>query len=177
MTIRVVKKEYLVIVFLFHVNISHYLFIHIMFYLFQLSKIQASIKSKDFKQHGDSIEEGVSYTFRDILCVSNLESEFMPLGGKVVVLGGDFRQILPVIPRGPKHDVVDASINSLRLWKYCRVLKLTKNMRLQTGSSSSDVNELKEFSNWILNVGDGNIGENNDGEAEIEILNDMLIKN
>ena len=57
MTIRVVKKDYLVIVFLFHVYISHYLFIHIMFYLFQLSKIQASIKSKDFKQHGDSIEE------------------------------------------------------------------------------------------------------------------------
>jgi len=33
-----------------------------MFFLFQLSKIQISIKSKDFKQHGDSIEEGASYT-------------------------------------------------------------------------------------------------------------------
>jgi len=117
-----------------------------MFYLFQLSKIQASIKSKDFKQHDDSIEEGASYTFRDILRVSNPGSEFMPFGGKLVVLGGDFRKILPVIPRGPRHDVVDASINSTRLWKHCRVLKLTKNMRLQTGSSSSDVNELKEFS-------------------------------
>ena len=49
-----------------------------MFYLFQLTKVQASIKSKDFKQHGDSIEEGVSYTFRDILRVSNPGSEFMP---------------------------------------------------------------------------------------------------
>ena len=87
--------------------------------------------------------EAVDKTFRDILRVSNLGSEFMPIGGKVVVLGGDFKQILPVIPRGPRHDVVDASINSSRLWKHCRVLKLTKNMRLQTGSSSSDVNELK----------------------------------
>ncbi|AET01708.2 PIF1-like helicase [Medicago truncatula] len=50
-------------------------------------------------------------------------------------------------------------------------------MRLQIGSSCSDVNELKEFSDWILNVGDGNIEDNNDGEAEIEILDDMLIKN
>ncbi|KEH41860.1 PIF1-like helicase [Medicago truncatula] len=50
-------------------------------------------------------------------------------------------------------------------------------MRLQIGSSCSDVNELKEFSDWILNVGDGNIEDNNDGEAEIEIPDDMLIKN
>jgi len=48
---------------------------------------------------------------------------------------------------------------------------------LQTGSSCSYCNELKEFSDWILNVGDGNIGENNDGEFKIEISDDMLIKN
>ena len=48
---------------------------------------------------------------------------------------------------------------------------------LQTGSSCSYVNELKEFSDWILNVGDGNIGENNDGKVEIGIPDDMLIKN
>jgi len=112
--------------------------------------------------------EAVDKTFRDILRVSNLGSEFMPIGGKVVVLGGDFKQILPVIPRGPRHDVVDASINSSCLWKHCRVLKLTKNMRLQTRSSSSDVNELKEFSDWILNVGDGNIRENNVGKLKLK---------
>jgi len=50
-------------------------------------------------------------------------------------------------------------------------------MRLQIGYSSSDVNELKEFSDWILNVGDENIRENNDEEAEIEIPDDILIKN
>jgi hypothetical protein len=32
-----------------------------------LSKIQASIKSKDFKQLGDSIEEGASYTIEKFL--------------------------------------------------------------------------------------------------------------
>jgi hypothetical protein len=121
--------------------------------------------------------EAVDKTFRDIFRVSNPRSADIPFGGKVIVLGGDFRKILPVIPRAPRHDVVDANINSSRLWKHCRVLKLTKNMRLQTGSSCSDVNELKEFSDWILNVGDGNIGDNNDGEAEIEIPDDMLIKN
>ena len=58
----------------------------------------------------------------------------------------------------------------------CTLLNLNL-IFLQTGSSCSYVNELKEFSNRILNVGDGNIGENNDGEVEIEIPDDMLIKN
>jgi hypothetical protein len=30
----------------------------------------------------------------------NPEAEQLPFGGKVVVFGGDFRQILPVIPKG-----------------------------------------------------------------------------
>ncbi|XP_022891743.1 uncharacterized protein LOC111406581 [Olea europaea var. sylvestris] len=30
----------------------------------------------------------------------------LPFGGKVIVLGGDFRQILPVVPRGKKEDIM-----------------------------------------------------------------------
>ncbi|KAL6492790.1 hypothetical protein OROGR_032549 [Orobanche gracilis] len=39
-----------------------------------------------------------------------------PFGGLVVVLGGGFRQILPVVPKGTRHDIVNASISSSRLW-------------------------------------------------------------
>ena len=53
-----------------------------MFYLFQLSKIQASIKSKDFKQHGDSIEEGVSYTIEKFLVSFNKGGNFKPTNHK-----------------------------------------------------------------------------------------------
>ena len=62
--------------------------------------------------------EAVDKTFRDILRDSNLGSADIPFGGKVVVLGGDFRQILSVIPKGTRYDVVHASINSSYLWKY-----------------------------------------------------------
>jgi len=51
-------------------------------------------------------------------------------GGKVVVFGGDFRQILPVIPRGSRSDIVHATINASYLWNHCQVLTLSKNMRL-----------------------------------------------
>ncbi|KEH23882.1 PIF1-like helicase [Medicago truncatula] len=46
-----------------------------------LSKIQASIKSKDFKQLGDSIEEGASYTIEKFLVQFNKE-KFKPTNHK-----------------------------------------------------------------------------------------------
>ncbi|XP_058783039.1 uncharacterized protein LOC131657687 [Vicia villosa] len=100
--------------------------------------------------------EVVDKMFRDILRVSNLRSMKVPFRGKVVVLDGDFRQILPVIPKGTRQDIVHASINFSYLWQFCRVLTLTKNTRLKSTSSCSNLNNVKEFSSWILNVGDGN---------------------
>lgn len=35
-----------------------------------------------------------------------------PFGGKVVVLEGDFRKILPIISKESKHDIVSATVNS-----------------------------------------------------------------
>lgn len=64
------------------------------------------------------------------LCDIMKTTDETPFGGKVVVFGGDFRQILPVIPKGNRTDIVMAALNSSYLWKYCKVLELTKNMRL-----------------------------------------------
>ncbi|XP_050918728.1 uncharacterized protein LOC127136178 [Lathyrus oleraceus] len=101
----------------------------------------------------------------------------LPFGGKVVVLGGDFRQNTSVTPKETRQDIVRASINASYLWKLCRVLTLSKNTRLQSTSLCLNLNDVKESSNWILKVGDGNIRENNDGEIEIPIPHDLLIKN
>ncbi|XP_057250584.1 uncharacterized protein LOC130591327 [Beta vulgaris subsp. vulgaris] len=98
-----------------------------------------------------------------------------PFGGKVIVFVVIIRQILPVVPKGTRQDIVFATVNSSYLWDSCKVLRLTRNMRLQSGSSKSSVDELREFSEWILSVGDGNAGGPNDGEAVIEIAKDILI--
>lgn len=103
--------------------------------------------------------EAVDKTFTDILCFSNHESSSQPFGGKVVVFSGHFRQILPVVPKGRRQDIVNASINSSYLWNHIRVLRLTKNMKLEIGSSDFEVGELIRFSDWILGIGDGTIGE------------------
>lgn len=57
------------------------------------------------------------------------------------------------------------------------VFKLTVNMRLGLGSSESERKEIQDISDWILDIGNGNIGCNNDGDAVVEFPEDMLIAN
>ncbi|XP_057720223.1 uncharacterized protein LOC130934697 [Arachis stenosperma] len=98
--------------------------------------------------------EALDRTLRDIMVSVSDRNKNLPFGGKVVVLGGDFRQVLPVIPKGSRAEIVMASINSSVLWKYCEVLQLTKNMRLGIGSEQSSAQELRLFSDWILQIGE-----------------------
>ncbi|KAF8105764.1 hypothetical protein N665_0156s0018, partial [Sinapis alba] len=100
----------------------------------------------------------------------------LPFAGKVVVLGGDFRQVLPVIHGAGRAEIVLASLNSSYLWKHVKVLRLTKNMRLMANNlSPEEAKDLQEFSQWILDIGDGKIGQGNDGEALIDIPEEFLI--
>jgi ATP-dependent DNA helicase PIF1 len=92
-----------------------------------------------------------------------------------MVFGGDYRQVLPVIPKGSREDIVTASLRKSYLWNSCRVLKLTANMRLTVGSRPKDVNEIREFADWILKVGDGDLGEPNKGEVSIDVPREILI--
>lgn len=89
--------------------------------------------------------EALDRTLRDILRSTIPDSEDKVFGGKVVVFGGDFRQILLVVPKGSRQDIVNASLNSSYLWDHIEVLNLTVNMRLQSGSNGDDLDEMKEF--------------------------------
>jgi ATP-dependent DNA helicase PIF1 len=69
--------------------------------------------------------EALDKFLKDIMSNSDVPSTEI-FGGKVVVFGGDFRQILLVIPRGTQSDIVHASLNASYIWNHCTVLKLTK---------------------------------------------------
>jgi hypothetical protein len=84
----------------------------------------------------------------------NPEVEQLPFGGKVVVFSGDFRQILPVIPKGSREDIVGACLSRSLLWKYACVYRLNINMRLSMGHYNL---EATEFANWILQIGNGTV--------------------
>ncbi|KAI9084847.1 hypothetical protein K1719_033253 [Acacia pycnantha] len=48
-------------------------------------------------------------------------------------------------------------------------------MRLNSSASRTDRDKLVWFSRWLLDVGDGKIGDSHDGVEEIEIPGDLLI--
>ncbi|KAJ1699041.1 hypothetical protein LUZ63_007553 [Rhynchospora breviuscula] len=102
--------------------------------------------------------ESLDRTLRDLLASTDSALAHTPFGGMTVVLGGDFRQILPVVPRGSRHDTIGASIVHSALWDRFVVLRLTQNMRLmRCRDDPAQAARIAEFASWLLAVGDGNV--------------------
>ncbi len=76
--------------------------------------------------------EAVNRTLQHVMGAVDPALKDMLFGGKVVVMGGDFMQILHVVPRGTKGQIVDASLKrSAVLWHRVKVRQLHENMRVQ----------------------------------------------
>jgi hypothetical protein len=75
--------------------------------------------------------EVVNKSLQDIMAVINPAFKFLPFGGLVVVFGDNFRQILLVVSRGTRGDVVVATLNRSSIWQHVRVFKLHTNMHVQ----------------------------------------------
>ncbi len=75
--------------------------------------------------------EAVNGSLQDIMAVINPTFKILPFGGLVVVFDDDFRQILHVVPRSTRGDVVAATLNQSNIWQHVRVFKLHTNMRVQ----------------------------------------------
>ena len=108
--------------------------------------------------------EAMDRTLKDIM------GNDLPFGGKVLVLSGDFRQCLPVVPGASRAGVVDICINRSILWRNFTVLKLTENMRVR---ASGDV-RLKEFDQWLLSLGDGT-APFLDGNSTVELPEEQCV--
>nr|GEW51105.1 DNA helicase [Tanacetum cinerariifolium] len=81
-------------------------------------------------------------------------------GGKTVVLVGDFRHTLLVKKGAAKQDLIHAAIAKSYLWVHFRICVLKQNMRLLRSAISDDEWErLKVFAKWLLDLGNGEVGE------------------
>jgi hypothetical protein len=110
--------------------------------------------------------EALDKSLRNILRCTNESSDKIPFGGMTVVLGGDFRQILPVVTKGRREHTVNASIKHSYLWSHFIVYRLKLNMRLSCISNNMEERkQLKDFAEWVLRIGDGKTASD-DGEDD-----------
>ena len=47
---------------------------------------------------------------------------------------------------------------------------------LKSGGTPDEVEEIRQFADWLLSVGDGNVGGPNDGEVDFDLPGDILIR-
>ncbi|XP_046417440.1 uncharacterized protein LOC124178246 [Neodiprion fabricii] len=87
--------------------------------------------------------ELIDRTLKDIM------EDASPFGGKTIILGGDFRQVLPVVKRGGKQQIIEETIKYSTLWSIFEKLSLKKNMRAKEDAA--------KFSEWLLNIGNGEV--------------------
>ncbi|XP_074374739.1 uncharacterized protein LOC141715157 [Apium graveolens] len=105
--------------------------------------------------------EALDKTLRDLLSTRYADSRTKPFGGLTIVCGGDFRQILPVIPQGERADIIDASLNSSYLWPHFKIFELKQNMRLhRVGVDEIQAEKITSFDRWLLQIGDGSLYDN-----------------
>lgn len=121
--------------------------------------------------------EAVDRTLRDLMKAVDQSLEEKPFGGKVVVFGGDFRQILPVVIKGTLEEIIGASLCRSILWKNVRLMKLKTNMRLLRAVDDPDAAEQEKFAKWLLEVGEGHVPTiiNELGDDVIQLPNDIVL--
>lgn len=92
--------------------------------------------------------ESLDLLLRD-LCDPNLL-----FGGKIVVFGGDFRQVLPVLPQKTQREVVAAILVTSTFWPQLIKFRRTENIRARDDPT---------FSEFLLSLGNGELQTVEDG--------------
>ncbi|KAA6403344.1 MAG: putative ATP-dependent DNA helicase PIF1 [Streblomastix strix] len=83
-------------------------------------------------------------------------------GGVLMIFGGDFRQVLPIVKFGALNEQVNASIQKSNLQRKFDCLKLKKNMRTGEGS--------EEFSSFLMQIGNGTMQQDKNEMIDIPYI-------
>lgn len=92
-----------------------------------------------------------------------------PFGGKIMIVSGDFRQILPIVPGAKRAQIVKVCVKNSNVWGYFRKYKLHENMRIKNDDNC------EEFKKWLLTIGEGKSYSKFEKENELfAIPSDLL---
>lgn len=112
---------------------------------------------------------GCERLLRDIMGSDDL------FGGKIMIFGGDFRQCLPVVPKGNRAAIVNASLGRSYMWPRIRKFRLKENVRARNGGPEAA--EQQAWADQLQRYGEGTeptvqIGQNDD---YIRVPNDIAM--
>ncbi|CAB3249925.1 unnamed protein product [Arctia plantaginis] len=85
--------------------------------------------------------------------LKDLRNDSRCFGGAMILLSGDFRQTLPIIPRSTAADEINACLKLSNLWRYVKKLQLTTNMSVALLNDTS----AEDFSEQLLTIGNGQV--------------------
>ncbi|VDL66325.1 unnamed protein product, partial [Nippostrongylus brasiliensis] len=101
--------------------------------------------------------EAVDILLRDVMQNNS------PFGNKLIVVGGDFRQTLPIVQHGGREETVQACVSRSLLWPLFNKLRLSTNMRARDATV--------EWQEFLLKVGNGEV---NDADGCIALPQDRI---
>lgn len=116
-------------------------------------------------------KHGVEAVDRSLQHVRQSELVF---GGLSVVFAGDFRQTLPIVPRGGMYDQRNACLKASYIWPQLTVFHLYKNLRLKISHNTPQYN-LKKYADWLLQLGNGQLNSNNTASVSLEQIQVEII--
>lgn len=115
---------------------------------FVLHKIQLLLWDEAAAADKDLLES-VDFTFRE------LRNDDSPFGGVNVILGGDFRQCLPVVPNASREEQVSHSILTSEVFRLFHKEKLHTNIRVQNclAEDPTQASILHAWAETLLRIG------------------------
>jgi hypothetical protein len=76
--------------------------------------------------------------------LQDINESDLPFGGKVVMFGGDFCQVLLIVHKTTRQEQIDVSLVTSYLWPILEKIRLIENMRASLDPM---------LSNYLLEVG------------------------
>ncbi|EYC34845.1 hypothetical protein Y032_1349g3841 [Ancylostoma ceylanicum] len=86
-----------------------------------------------------------------------------PFGGELFIIGGDFRQVSPIVEHGRREDFVEACVKRSVLWSLFKVHRLQTNMRARVAG--------RDWHDFLLNIGSGVA---NDAEGRVHVREELI---
>ncbi|XP_078447661.1 uncharacterized protein LOC144716429 [Wolffia australiana] len=111
------------------------------------------------------VYETLDRSIRDVMKTVDATLESVLFGDKVVVMGGDFRQMLSVILKGSRSMIVSSSLNRSDVWRHCYVSRLQTNVRISPNQQA--------WSEVLLAIGEGRVGPDVHLSTEIQRVSSL----